>query len=185
MSNADSQSTCLQFPGGTTLLIVEDDPSFRRALRRLLELERISVVEAPDAEQAIRVMEQDRGELLDAVLTDLGMPDVSGPELITVLLECRPALPVVAMAGWVQLPPDLPPVPLLRKPFEPEELIETVAPLVLRSQATRRWARQMRADAAESRSMAQRQRTIARDQHAKSGDLMKALMQLRERMTRR
>jgi DNA-binding NtrC family response regulator len=185
MSNADSQSTCFQIPGGATLLIVEDDPSFRRALRRLLELERISVVEAPDAEQAICVIEQDRGELLDAVLTDLGMPDVSGPELITVLLECCPALPVVAMAGWVRLPPDLPPVPLLRKPFEPEELIETVAPLVLKSQAVRRWARQTRADAAESRSLARRQRTIARDQHAKSGDLMKALMQLRERMARR
>jgi FixJ family two-component response regulator len=104
--------------------------------------------------------------------------------LIAVLLECRHALPVVAMSGSIRLPPDLPPVRLLHKPFEAEELIETVAPLVLSSQAMRQQARQMRADAAESRSLAHRQRTRARDLQVRSGDLMKALMQLRENMTR-
>jgi two-component system, NtrC family, C4-dicarboxylate transport response regulator DctD len=173
----------LALPGGTTLLIVDDDPFFRRALRRILELERISVVEAPDGGQAIRVIEQDEGELLDAVLTDVAMPGVSGLELIAVLLECRPALPVVAMSGLLRLPQDLPPVPLLRKPFEPEELIGTVTPLVLQSRAMRRQARQMRADAAESRSLAERQRTRARDQNAKSAGLMETLMRIRQRMT--
>jgi len=138
-----------QIPG-TTLLIVDDDPSFRRALRRLLELEQISVLEADDGEQAIRVIEHDEDHL-DAVLTDVSMPAVSGPELIAVLQEHRPALPVVAMSAWDPVPPGLPQVPFLHKPFELEELIETLGPLVLTPEATRRHARQMRADAAESR----------------------------------
>jgi two-component system, NtrC family, C4-dicarboxylate transport response regulator DctD len=183
MSNADPQTTYFQIPGGANLLVVDDDRSFRRAARRILQLERISVVEADDGEQAIRAIEQDEAQLLDAVVTDLGMPVVSGLELIAVLLECRPALPVVAMSGMVQLPPGLPPVPLLHKPFEPEELIRTVAPMVLSSQAMRRRARQMRADAAETHALAERQRTIAKDQMAKSGNLMLALMQLRRRLT--
>ena len=182
MSNVDTQTTCFRIPDGANLLIVDDDPSLRRSLRRMLEPERTSVIEAADGEHALRVIERDEAQLLDVVLTDLKMPVVSGFELIAVLMECRPALPVVAMSAVGHLPPDLLPVPLLQKPFEPVELVRTVAPLVLSSQAMRRQARQARADAAESRSLAERQRTIARDQMAKSGDLMVALMQLRHRM---
>jgi DNA-binding NtrC family response regulator len=182
MSNVGTHTTCLHIPDGATLLIVEDDPSVRRSLRRLLDLQRTSVIEAVDGEDAIRVIEGDAARLLDVVVTDLKMPVVSGSELIAVLMECRPALPVVAMSAAVDLPPELLPVPLLRKPFEPEELVRTVAPLVLSSQAMRRQARQARADAAESRSLAERQRTIARDQMARSGDLMIALIELRRRM---
>jgi DNA-binding NtrC family response regulator len=181
MSNVDTHVTSLQILDGATLLIVEDDSSLRRSLRRILGSKRTTVIEAADGEQAIRLIERDEAQLLDVVLTDLKMPRVSGSELIAVLMECRPALPVVAMSAVLDLPSDLLPVPLLRKPFEPEELVRTVAPLVLSSQAMRRRARQARADAAESRSLAGWQHTIARDQMARSGDLMIALMELRRR----
>ena len=183
MPNADALTT-LEI-SGTTLLVVDDDPSFRRALRRLLEQERISVIEADDGERAIRVIEQDEPQVLDAVLTDVAMPAVSGPELIAVLREYRPALPVVAMSGWDPIPPGLLPVAPPAQAVRAEELIETVGPLVLTPEAIRRRARQMRADAAESRSLAERQRAIAREHQAKTGELMKAFMQLRERMKRR
>jgi two-component system, NtrC family, C4-dicarboxylate transport response regulator DctD len=171
----------LQIPG-TTLLIVDDDSSFRRALRRLLELERISVVEADDGEGAIHVIEQDEPQVLDAVVTDVAMQRVFGPELIAVIREHRPSLPVVAMTGWDPIPPGFPAVPLLIKPFELEQLIEVVGPLVLTPKAVRRRVRQMRADAAESRALAKRQREIGREHLAKAGELMKAFRQLRERM---
>jgi CheY-like chemotaxis protein len=182
MGKVATETTCFQIPDGATLLIVEDNPSVRRSLRRMLEPERTSVIEAVDGRDAILLIERDEARLLDVVLTDLKMPVVSGSELIAVLLECRPALPVVAMSALIDLPPDLLPVPLLRKPFEPEALVRLLAPLVLESQAMRRRARQTRADAAESRTLAERQRTIARGQMAKSGDLMIALRQLRRRM---
>jgi CheY-like chemotaxis protein len=152
MSKADPQTTCVRIPDGATLLVVDRNPFFRRALRRTLELEGISVVEAGDGEQALRVIEGDEGQMLDVVLTSLLLPVVSGPELIAVLLECRPELPVVVMSALGELPADLPPVPLLRKPFDHEELVRTVAPLVLSSQATRRQAQQACADVAESHS---------------------------------
>jgi DNA-binding NtrC family response regulator len=183
MGKVATETTCFQIPDGATLLIVEDDPSVRRSLRRMLEPERTSVIEAVDGRDAMLLIERDEARLLDVVLTDLKMPVVSGSELIAVLLECRPALPVVAMSALDDLPADLLlPVPLLRKPFEPEALVRLLAPLVLESQAMRRRARQTRADAAESRTLAGRQRTIARGQMAKSGDLMIALMRLRCRM---
>ena len=182
MNKAVPQTTCVRIPDGATFLVVDRNPFLRRALRRTLELEGISVVEAGDGEQAFRVIEADAAQLLDVVLTSLLLPVVSAPELIAVLLECRPELPVVAMSAFGELPADLPPVPLLRKPFDHEELVRTVAPLALSSQAMRREARQASADAAELRSLAERQRAITRDQVAKSGDLMIALMQLRRRL---
>jgi DNA-binding NtrC family response regulator len=181
MSNAVAK-VCSRMTDGAALLIVDDDPSMRRSLRRLLELEGSSVIEAADGEQAIRAIEGDEAQLLDVVLTDLKMPVVSGLELIELLVECRPSLPVVAMSAAAHLPPDPLPVPLLQKPFEADEMVRTVAPLVLRSQTMRRQSRQVRAEAVETCSLAERQRTIARDHTAKSGDLMIALMELRRRV---
>ena len=155
MSVVDTHPTCFRIPDGATLLLVDDDSFVRRALRRMIDV------------------------------TDLAMPGISGPELISVLLECCPALPVVAMSALAQLPPDLPPVPLLHKPFGAEELTGAVAPLVVRSRAMKRRAQQMRADAAETRSLAAWQHAIARKHQARFGELMNTLRQIRHRMTRR
>src|SRR5690349_7230352 len=92
---------------GATLLLVDDDSHFRRVIRRLLELERTRVIEAADGEEAIRHLEANDAHRLDVVLTDLAMPVVSGSELIAVLQECRPSLPVVAMSGLDLLPADV------------------------------------------------------------------------------
>ena len=149
MNKAEPQSTFVRVPDGATLLVVDHNPFLRRALRRTLELEGISVVEAGDGEQALRVVEGDEAQVLDVVLTSLLLPVVSAPELIAVLMECRPELAVVAMSALGEPPADLPPVPLLRKPFDYDVLVRMVAPLVLSSQAMRR---QARADAAETRA---------------------------------
>jgi CheY-like chemotaxis protein len=172
VSNTEPQAP--RFPiSGITLLVVDDDPSFRRALRRLLELERISVVEADGGESAIRAIEGDEPRVLDAVLTDVAMPGVFGHELIEVFRENRPSLPVVAMSGWTPLPVDLVPVSLLHKPFDVMELIDTIGPLVLTPEATLRRARRLRLDAARLGALAERQHSKARGHGAKSDDLMK------------
>ena len=83
---------------GTTVLLVEDEVRFSRILQRFLKLSGVSSIEAVDGGQAIRILQED-GDRVDAVLTDLKMPVVSGWELIAVLRECRPHLPVVAMSA--------------------------------------------------------------------------------------
>jgi CheY-like chemotaxis protein len=175
-----SSDRCLE---GASLLLVEDDLSVRRAIRRALELDGALLVEAADGEEAIRILELDEPQLLDVVLTDLEMPVVSGHELIAVLEECRPDLPIVAMTGYTRPVAFGPAVPLFRKPVDTDELVLTLAPLVRLSQAMRGRARQMRADAAETRSLAQRQRGIARQQHEIAVGLMATLE--RQRLLRR
>jgi len=175
MSNSPLSSTDRPPLEGASLLLVEDDSSVRRALRRALELDGALLVEAGDGEEALRILELDDPQLLDVVLTDLEMPLVSGHELIAVLEECLPHLPIVAMTGYSRPVAFGPAVPLFRKPVDTDELVLTLARLVRLSQEMRGRARQMRADAAETRTLAERQRGIARQQHDKAADLMGAL----------
>src|SRR4051812_31127671 len=164
---------------GASLLRVEDDPNVRRAIGRVLALDGAVLAEAANGEQAIRILERDVERLFDAVVTDLEMPVVSGHELIAVLAECRPDLPVVAMTGYTLPAHFRATVPLFYKPFSPEELVQQLRLLVRQSQEMRRRAKQMRADAGEARSLAGRQQAIAEQQRARSLDLKGALDRLR------
>jgi len=61
------------------LLLVEDDTRLRRVLTRLLEEDRHVVDEAEDGETAIELASANGG--FDAVILDIGLPDISGLEV--------------------------------------------------------------------------------------------------------
>jgi two-component system OmpR family response regulator len=63
------------------LLLVEDDPRLQRVLRRLLEDDRHVVEVAPDGETALELADATDG--IEAVILDVGLPDVSGLEVAT------------------------------------------------------------------------------------------------------
>jgi CheY-like chemotaxis protein len=77
----------------TTILIVDDHPSFRAVARLLLESEGYDVVgEAPDGEEALRLA----AELApDVVLLDLNMPGIDGFEVAR-RLPAGPAIVLVS-----------------------------------------------------------------------------------------
>jgi two-component system, NtrC family, C4-dicarboxylate transport response regulator DctD len=164
------------------LLVVDDDPIVRRMVRCIAELERLTVVEAADGEHALRVIGRDEAHLLDAVLTELELPVVSGSELIAVLQDCRPDLFVAAMSDSAEPPSWGQHIPFLRKPFTPYHLVQVVTPLVDAARTMRQQARQQRADAAESRILAARQGALARGQQARAAELMSALARLRQQL---
>lgn len=108
-----------------TVLVVEDDPLVRTMARRSLVEEGFDVLEAANGREALALLSDH--EEVDAVLTDLAMPEVGGQELAQRLSELRPGLPVVFMSGYAD--DDLARrgllaagIPYLEKPFSPEEL---------------------------------------------------------------
>ena len=148
MNDWDLPPTSGRLLEGASLLLIDDDGVVGLALARMLNLEGAVVVVAGDVEDAIHVLERDQAELLDVVVTDLEMPVVSGHELIAMLQERRPGLPIVAMTAYnppVTFPAAM---PLFYKPFSPHELVLTLVPLVRESQERRRQARQRRENAA-------------------------------------
>lgn len=77
----------------TTVLIVDDHPSFRSVARMLLESEGYRVVgEAPDGEAALALA---RELAPDVVLLDLGLPGIDGLEVAR-RLEPGPAIVLVS-----------------------------------------------------------------------------------------
>jgi CheY-like chemotaxis protein len=120
--------------GAETILLVEDDETVRRAARRILERAGYRVHEARDGSEALALARTDaHGHALhvDLVLTDIVMPEMSGPELADRLRAVRPDVPVLFMSGYTddavlrqQL--EKPGVGFVQKPFTPEELTRKV-----------------------------------------------------------
>ena len=82
----------------TRILLVEDSEDTREAFSRLLELEGATVVNAATAREAAELaMAND----FDVLLTDLGLPDISGDALITTVLATARRRPkVVVVTGY-------------------------------------------------------------------------------------
>ena len=62
-----------------TVLIADDDPSFRRVLEYQLKQAGYDVLTAEDGKKALEIFARDR---CHAVLTDLDMPGLSGSDLL-------------------------------------------------------------------------------------------------------
>jgi PAS domain S-box-containing protein len=82
---------------GQTILVVDDDPDIREALRDSLEHDgyRVETVEA--GEPAIECVRRTR---FGAVLLDVGLPDVDGLTVLRSLHEIEPSLPVVIFTAF-------------------------------------------------------------------------------------
>lgn len=75
------------------VLIVDDEPGIRFALKRWFERQQWQVDEAPDGTMALQIIERETADTaLDLIVTDLHLPGVSGDELLHTLRATRPAL---------------------------------------------------------------------------------------------
>jgi serine phosphatase RsbU (regulator of sigma subunit) len=79
-----------------TILVIDDDQHVRSAFRRLLERDGFRTVGAEDGPRGIATF---RSSPPDAVLLDLRMPEMDGLEVLTVLVEDAPEVPVIVSSG--------------------------------------------------------------------------------------
>ena len=113
--------------GSGTVLVVEDEAMVRNFTCRTLAAHGYRCVEAVDGAEALRIIEQ-RGDSIDAVVTDVVMPNLGGGTLARRLAELRPGVPVLFTSAYTGqeiirrglIPPD---APFLQKPFRAEVLL--------------------------------------------------------------
>ncbi len=79
------------------VLIVDDEAALRRAYARLLERDGYEVVMAADGRAATRELE--RASTLDAVVSDIRMPEMSGLELLRSVRKLDEDLPVILVTA--------------------------------------------------------------------------------------
>lgn len=131
-----------------TALLIEDEGGVRYLLRRVLEPRLCDIVEAGDAEAGLTLLQRDEPHV-DLVLTDLLLPGLDGLDVIDVLGQYRPDLPLLVISAYAgAMGPAFrrgQRVRVLRKPFSPGELEATAADLIASapkpSRATARSAR--------------------------------------------
>jgi DNA-binding response OmpR family regulator len=117
------------------ILVMDDDATFRSALRIVLEAAGYEVVEAADGAAGVRLY-RERGA--DLVLVDIFMPELDGVEVIRALRAEVPRPPLVAMSGGGQtgqtdvlkMAATLGAARTLNKPFAPRELLGVVRDLL-------------------------------------------------------
>jgi CheY-like chemotaxis protein len=113
--------------GSETILIVEDAEDVRILARRTLEERGYAVRVARNAAEALEIA---GAAGVDVLLTDIVMPQTSGPQLVAEYLATRPAPLVIYMSGYAddalahyELDPK---TVFVRKPFTPAVLARTV-----------------------------------------------------------
>ncbi|MEP7175731.1 MAG: response regulator [Gemmatimonadales bacterium] len=164
-----------------TALVIDDEGLVRQLVRRMLEPD-IEVLDAPDGERGLRLVEQ-RMDHIDVVLTDLLMPGIDGYDVLDVLATHCPDLPVACMSGFAShtsVGREIL-VPFLPKPFSEEGLRDTLVPLLARSWELHRAARADGQHAGAERATSQALRRQAAAAHETALDLVAAAHELQRR----
>jgi two-component system, cell cycle sensor histidine kinase and response regulator CckA len=116
--------------GSETILLVEDDDQVRLVARGILRRSGYHVIEARNAGEALLHSEEHPGTI-DLLLSDVVMPQMSGPALAKRLARARPGMKVLCMSGYTDdsivrhgvLDADL---AYLQKPITPDALTSKV-----------------------------------------------------------
>jgi len=116
--------------GSETILVAEDEPAIRNLLLGSLRDLGYDVLAADQGNRIQRLAEAHAGRI-DLLVTDVVMPEVSGPELAERVNRAHPETKVLFVSGYA---PDVvvqhgavkPGVNLLNKPFTPKGLAEAV-----------------------------------------------------------
>ncbi len=120
---------------GATVLVADDEESVLSLVRTMLWRAGFTVLEAPDAGEALRVASEHDGPI-DVLLTDILMPGANGYELADQLVATRPATKVLLMSGYrdkvlaESTGRAASSAPLLRKPFTQYALISKIEELL-------------------------------------------------------
>lgn len=84
-----------------TILVVEDQPTVLEAVREILERAGFRVLATGSGAHAIRI-ESSTPETIHLLLSDVMMPDMSGPVVAQLIRKNRPDMRVMLMSGYAE-----------------------------------------------------------------------------------
>ncbi len=119
-------------PAPLNLLLVDDEPQMLRTSKMMLEVEGHRVTAVPSGAAALDALAARR---FDAVLTDLGMPEMNGLQLAERIRARGLTLPILLITGWgleleTERVQEAGITDVLPKPFDGDQLRAALARLV-------------------------------------------------------
>ncbi len=122
------KSTVSSLPLRPRLLLVDDEPLILEGLSRLLATRDYEVVMANGGCEAVIAIGKQQ---FDAILLDLGMPDLDGNEVLRFVADRSVDTPVIVVSGDSTIDAAIRALrggaaDFVRKPYEPEELLRRI-----------------------------------------------------------
>jgi CheY-like chemotaxis protein len=111
------------------ILVVDDDDEVRTLLYEIISKAGYNVDIAGSGEEGIASVQQ---KSYDMVITDLGMPNVTGRDVAKAVRKATPNVPVVLITGWgVQIDAVEEGVDgVIAKPFDRQEILTQIAKML-------------------------------------------------------
>jgi PAS domain S-box-containing protein len=120
---------------GETILVIDDEDSVREVAGKLLEASGYRVLPAADGAAGIRIFRERSGDI-DAVITDMMMPGMQGPEVVASLRSIDDDVRIVAVTGVLGESMKLAEQPgrlkFLAKPMRGNELVRALQGVLAR-----------------------------------------------------
>jgi len=114
------------------VLVIDDEDSVRELVADVLASQGHRVMTASGGREGLERFEAGQ---FDLVITDLGMPDITGWDVVRGVRARRPETPVVLVTGWgevVETPADVRVDGLISKPFDVAKLTAAVSEALAR-----------------------------------------------------
>jgi len=120
MSAAPPSLTKAAHGQGRSVLVVDDDELVRAGTQVILEELGYRVLSANRGDAALNILRG--GADIDALVTDYAMPGMNGAVLVREARQLTPGLPALMITGYASKPDGIEHVPVLLKPFRPNDL---------------------------------------------------------------
>lgn len=110
------------------ILVVDDEPHILEMIALMLSASGYPALPCSTPEKALAIL---RHEKINAVLTDINMPGMSGLDLLEKIHRCHPDIPVILMTGYAELDTAVDAIhrgtfDFIMKPFKPAQLIHSM-----------------------------------------------------------
>ena len=117
------------------ILVIDDQSDVRAMISIVLRIHHFEIVEAASAAAGLKAFEDSE---FDLAIVDIFLQEINGLDVIRLMRERVPDLPVVAISGmtaldFVSASPELANVVCLQKPFRPVQLVRAVEAAYRRS----------------------------------------------------
>lgn len=114
---------------GYSVLLIDDEPNFCSSLKMLLGVDGYEIEVSHSGQEALFHLSNTH---FDAVLLDIGLPDISGLEIAGILKEKHPDIVVIILTGFATLENAVESLrggvyDYLQKPFNAEQLLRTLS----------------------------------------------------------
>ncbi|WP_264683717.1 response regulator [Wolbachia endosymbiont (group B) of Xestia c-nigrum] len=91
----------VEIKGNGIILLIEDEDSVREFTAKALTRKGFNVIEASIGSEALEIIRK-KNQHIDLIITDVIMPEVSGPEIVKETLIHRPNIKVIFISGYTE-----------------------------------------------------------------------------------